>query len=77
MLEELPILRLLRGFRNQPERDVDALLDVFLRLSHVFLASPWIQEMEINPMTVLNKGEGVRALDMLVSAGEYSVGNEG
>lgn len=70
MLEELPIIRLLSGFRNRPESDVDALLDAFVRLSEAFLANPWIQEMEVNPMIVLERSKGVRALDLLVSARE-------
>lgn len=77
ILEELPIIRLLRGFRNQPEKDVGALLDAFLKLSRAFLENPWIQEMEINPMTVLDKGKGVRALDLLVSAYEPSPADGG
>lgn len=72
MLEELAIVQLLSGFRNQPARDVNALLDAFLGLSRVFLANAWIQEMEVNPMTVLVKGKGVRALDLLVSARDPS-----
>lgn len=70
MLEELPVVQLLSGFRNRPESDAEALLESFLRLSQAFLANSWIQELEVNPVIVLEKGKGVRALDLLVSARE-------
>jgi len=67
LLEDIALGRLLKGFRNQPEKDVDALLDALLKLSRVFFANSWIRELELNPVAILDKGRGVKALDMMVA----------
>lgn len=63
MIFETRAGRLLSGFRNQPIADLEAILDAILRLSHLSLDFPEIQEAEINPLLVRPKGEGAVALD--------------
>ncbi len=63
MIFETRAGRLLSGFRNQPAADLEAILDAILRLSHLALDFPEIQEAEINPLLVRPKGEGAVALD--------------
>lgn len=67
MVEEVAISRLLKGFRGQPEKDEAALVDAITNLSQFFLANPWIRELELNPVVVLDKGKGVRILDALLA----------
>lgn len=57
----------LRGFRGQPAADVEALVDVMVRISQ-FAAkhSSSLEEMDINPVVVLPEGEGVIALDAVI-----------
>lgn len=64
MVDALPAMRLLRGFRNRPAGDADALAEAIHRLSLLALAdAPRILETEINPLIV--KPQGVVAVDAL------------
>ncbi len=59
--------RLLKGYRNQPEADIDALADTLVNVAHIALDYRGrISAMDINPLMVLPKGKGVRAVDALV-----------
>ncbi len=67
MLQEVKGTRLLEGFRGQPAADVEALIHLLVRVSHLG-AECWrdIQEMDLNPLLVLPHGQGVRAADALL-----------
>ena len=62
---------LLAGFRGQPEADVDALVAAMVRLSQ-FAArhADRLAEMDVNPLIVLPKGQGVMALDAVIACPE-------
>jgi acyl-CoA synthetase (NDP forming) len=65
MLSELRGAKALDGFRGQPPRDVDALAAAIAGLSAFFVDHrPWLSDIEINPLIVLEKGKGVRAVDV-------------
>lgn len=65
MLASLRGASLLGPFRGQPARDVDALVRAMTGLSRLFIDQRgWMAEIEINPLTVLAAGQGVRALDV-------------
>ena len=68
MVQECLCYKLMKGFRNQAEKDLGALIEAILSASRVFMATPWIREMEFNPIAVLDRGEGVRVLDALIVA---------
>jgi acetate---CoA ligase (ADP-forming) len=70
MISQTRAGRLLTGFRGQPEADLEAVVGTILRLSRLALDFPEIDEVEINPLLVLPKGEGVLALDGRVILGE-------
>ena len=59
---------LLRGFRGQPEMDEDALVEAMVCLSR-FAAhhADGLAEMDVNPVIVLPKGQGVLALDAMIA----------
>lgn len=59
---------LLRGFRGQPEADEEALVEAMVRLSQ-FAAqhADRLVEMDVNPVIVLPKGQGVLALDAMLA----------
>jgi acyl-CoA synthetase (NDP forming) len=63
MMNEIKGARLLQGYRNMPAGDVDAVADVLLRVSAMVGAIPQIEEMDLNPLLVLEPGQGVRAVD--------------
>lgn len=69
MLGEIKgLLTYLQGFRNMPETDMDALLQTLETFSYwVYDQHDTIESVEINPLAVLPKGEGVNALDCVIT----------
>ncbi len=63
MVRETKAGQLLAGLRGQPPADIDAVADCILHLSQLALDFPQLQEIEVNPLLVLPKGQGVVALD--------------
>jgi acetyltransferase len=67
MLASLRSAPLLGDFRGRPARDVDALLRAVLGLSELFLEYRGsLSEIEINPLMIGARGEGVRAVDVRI-----------
>jgi acetyltransferase len=65
MLGELKVAKLLAGFRGRPPGDVDALVEAICGLSDFYLDyRHLLTDLEINPLIVHAKGEGVRAVDV-------------
>jgi len=67
-LRRLKLWTLLQGFRGKPPADVDALVHAAVRLGDLFLASPEMDEFELNPVIVNRRGAGVRVVDALLVA---------
>lgn len=63
MVDGIRGAKLLRGYRNLPEGDTDAVRDVLLRVSAMVGGCPEIAEMDLNPVKVLEPGKGVVAVD--------------
>ena len=61
MLESLRIWPLLQGHRGRPAVDLDSLLEVIVRFSHLVADYPEIEELDINPLMATS--EGTVALD--------------
>lgn len=55
---------LLAGVRGAKASDIDALIDVILRVSKFVCDFPAIEEFEINPLMVFEEGKGALAVDM-------------
>jgi acetate---CoA ligase (ADP-forming) len=74
MIAEVPgMQQILGGYRRRPAADVDALIDALCRLSHAAVsAGGLLAEVDINPLAVLPKGQGVKALDALVVVGDVT-----
>ncbi|WP_112664428.1 acetate--CoA ligase family protein [Microvirga flavescens] len=67
MIDEIRGRSLLSGVRGALPSDVEALADVLVRISHFAAAhSEDVETIDLNPVLVLPKGEGVVALDALV-----------
>jgi acyl-CoA synthetase (NDP forming) len=66
MIDELRGARLLRGYRGTPPADEPALRDVLLRVSALIAAAPEIQELDLNPVIVLQSGASVADARLLV-----------
>jgi acetyltransferase len=52
MLESLKIYPLLKGFRGSQPKNIDALIQVLIRLSYLAADHPEIKELDINPLYV-------------------------
>jgi len=59
----------LDGFRGQPPRDVAALAEAAARIGALMLASPDLDEIDVNPLIVHAAGDGVVAVDALLVGG--------
>ncbi|WP_409471370.1 acetate--CoA ligase family protein [Streptomyces sp. HC307] len=67
MLGDLRGRALLDGVRGRPPADVDALVEVILRVQRMALElGGELAELDINPLMVLPRGQGAVALDALV-----------
>jgi acyl-CoA synthetase (NDP forming) len=64
MVAEIRGYNLLRGIRGERRSDLDALLDVLLRLSQLVADFPEIVEFDLNPLVVFEEGKGVIGIDM-------------
>ena len=68
MIEEVPGLAVIRGFRNLPLGDRDALARAIQAISQfACVEGAPVEEAEINPLIVKAEGEGVTAVDGLVA----------
>jgi len=59
--------RKLQGFRNIPPADEESVVDVLVRLSRLSIENEQVEEIEINPLRVLN--QGALAVDVRVKFG--------
>jgi acetyltransferase len=65
-IDELRGAAILRGARGTQPADLEALVDVMLRLGRCLADFPEIREVDVNPLRVFPAGEGCRALDARV-----------
>lgn len=63
MVREIKGAKLLDGYRGLPLGDVEAVVETILRISAMATAIPEIVEMDLNPVMVLEPGDGVRVVD--------------
>jgi acyl-CoA synthetase (NDP forming) len=64
MVEETKACRLIRGLRGAAPKDMESVLDFILNCGKMISENPEIQELDVNPLAVLEKG--VVALDARV-----------
>jgi acetyltransferase len=67
MIAEVKGARLLQGFRGRPAADLAALADTLVRVSYLAMhLEEQLAGLDINPLMVLPRGQGVKAVDALV-----------
>jgi acetyl coenzyme A synthetase (ADP forming)-like protein len=69
MIDQIRGKVLLQGFRGAPAADRAALIGAILRVSRLVGDVPEIQEMDINPLMAMPKGQGVIAVDARIRVG--------
>ena len=76
LARELKSWPLLDGYRGRPKADVDALADAIVAFSRMVASlGDRLVEAEINPIFVLPKGRGARAVDGVVVLGTRTANN--
>ena len=74
MVQDIAAYTLLREFRGRPECDIEAIERLLVGLSAMVINHPEIEELDINPLLVYEKGEGATVADcrMILKAVEDS-----
>ena len=56
MITELKAYPLLKGYRNTPPADIDALISILCNTSRLVMDNPEIKELDLNPVMAYQKG---------------------
>ena len=64
MIDHLKGVSILKGTRGLKASDIEAAVDVLLRLSQLLCDFPEVREIDINPLRVFHEKEGCLALDV-------------
>jgi acyl-CoA synthetase (NDP forming) len=64
MVDALRMAPLLRGYRGEPPADVPALRDLLHRVNAMVEDLPEVAELDLNPVFVRERGQGVAAVDV-------------
>lgn len=74
MISEIRSYPLLLGVRGEKRKDIDEIVTVATRLSSLVHRCRDITDVEINPLVVYDRGEGVKALDVRILLKEATGG---
>ncbi|MGD1834652.1 MAG: acetate--CoA ligase family protein [Nitrososphaeraceae archaeon] len=66
MVESIKTIKLLKGTRGEKPSDLDGIVENLQRLSQLVIDFPEIEEFDMNPLLVLEEGNGVRAVDVRI-----------
>ncbi|MCS7224726.1 MAG: acetate--CoA ligase [Armatimonadetes bacterium] len=67
MVQGIKTYKLLEGVRGQPPADIDAIVNCIERLSQLSLELEAIEELDINPLIVYEKGQGAVVADVRIA----------
>jgi 4-hydroxybutyryl-CoA synthetase (ADP-forming) len=67
MIESVKTINLLKGVRGEKPHDLVAIRESLQRLSQLITDFQEIEELDVNPLLVLEDGKGVRAIDIRIS----------
>ena len=70
MVREIRAWPLLAAYRGSEPADEGAIVEALIRVSRLSCDFPEIQELDINPLLVLPKGKGIRAIDCRMTIAE-------
>src|SRR5262249_44665949 len=79
-LRKLRCANLLAGFRGAPPADIEAVAQAAIAIGRLMQSVPELTEIDVNPLMVHAKGQGVTALDALIvilASNAASLGNSG
>jgi acyl-CoA synthetase (NDP forming) len=77
MIDHLRMKALLDGYRGMPPADRTALMQLVQRVSALAEAVPELRELDLNPVKVLGRGEGVVVVDARLRLGPLTAADLG
>ncbi len=66
MIKEIKTHKILEGYRGMPPRDVESIKDILMKVSKLMLEVDEIQDIDLNPIMLYEKGKGAVAVDVRV-----------
>jgi acyl-CoA synthetase (NDP forming) len=66
MLKDIRSYSLLLGVRGESQRDIDSIVDTIIKLGSLIRKCDDISDIEINPLTVYENGQGAMAVDVRI-----------
>ncbi len=63
MVRSIKAYKILNGFRGEPPADLEAIKECLLRVSQLATDLDAVEELDINPLVVFERGKGCMALD--------------
>ena len=63
MISQIRAYPLLLGVRGEKRKDIDAVVEIIMRVGAILQKCQDISDIELNPLVVYSQGEGVRAVD--------------
>ena len=70
MIDKTKTHKILEGFRGGPVYDIEGIADCLKRLSQLVVDFEEIQELDLNPLLVYEKGNGCRIVDARIIVGD-------
>jgi acetyltransferase len=67
MIQEIKGYQILTGIRGEEPKDVDSLKDILARLSQIVIDNPEIQEVDLNPVIVHQRGASIVDSRIIIS----------
>ena len=66
MLKEIRAAKILDGYRGEPPRDKEALIDIIVNLSKLMEELEEVSDVDLNPIMSFEKGKGAKVADARV-----------
>ena len=73
MIRQIKSYKILNGIRGRTPRDIAAIKECLMRLSQLAIDFPQIEEMDINPLMVLNEGMGCLVADARIKLSDLNL----
>jgi len=66
MIKEIKTYKILEGYRGMPPRDIEAVKDMLIKVSKLMLEVSEVQDIDLNPIMLYERGKGAVAVDVRV-----------